>query len=324
MRMLRFTTNALLYMSAMNAGLAYNVPVTGTVKMQAGNQIPLRDPAFRYEHHDRQWALNIDNFRGKWKGSTYWFLRKDDKSFDFSKPSQEIQGSCYEISFPDSETGQWKGSGLRFTNGTKILPLSRATYNSKSICFQFPGKDGNGGVGGQGSRELSNTADPEAKYAHEINFFNQRTRSMILLVYKVQQAEAGHQIILDSVGATPFRCQLGCVVGERKRVGSVPDLLKSLQGWQGERLSFGPQAPLDERRQPSGAFDPLPFTSGGVSAVLPDNLVFAAPDTVPQGRPFDLVLGCLQTDSLFKQVTIAFDAQGELTSWSLDEYRPPS
>ena len=340
--------SAILFLSVLSVGVAYQYSLTRAfpsslfpkscarnggrfssklhtaelLKMQTDVSIPLRDPAFRNEHHDRQWSLNIENFRGKWTGPTYWYIRQDDNKLDFSRPSQEIPGSCYEVSFPDSETGQWKGSGLRFTEGTKILPLSRATYNSKSLCFQFPGKDGNGGVGGQGSRLLSSTIDPAGKYPHEINFFNQRTRSMVLLVYKVRQTDSGPNVVLDSVAATPFRCQFGCSVGERKRVGSVDALLQSLKGWKGDRLSFGPQTPLDERRRPAGEFDPRLFASAAVSAVLQDNLVFAAPEVIPQGQPFDLVLGCLQTDALFKQITIAFDAQGALTQWIFDEYRP--
>jgi hypothetical protein len=117
--MLRFTTNALLYMSAMNAGLAYNVPVTGTVKMQTGNQIPLRDPAFRNEHHDRQWALNIDNFRGKWKGSTYWFLRKDDKSFDFSNHHRKFKEAATKYRFQILRLGNGRALGFALPMGRK-------------------------------------------------------------------------------------------------------------------------------------------------------------------------------------------------------------
>ena len=301
--------------------LARTRTISGSLKLQSPDTVTKRDAAFRGEHHDRQWSLNIENFRGKWSGPTYWYIRNNER-LDLATPANEIAGSCYEVSFPDSETGQWKGSGLRFTNGTKILPLSRATYNSNSLCFQFPGSGGNGGVGGQGARDLSSSINATGKYPHEINFFNQRTRSMIIVVFNLRQLATGSQVFLESVAATPFRCQYGCSIGDRKQLESVGTLLRSLKGWQGERLSFGPHVPLDERRRPSGEFDPRPFASASVSAVLPDNLVLGVPEVVPQGQPFDLVFGCLQTDSLFKQITIGFDEHASLVRWTLDEFRP--
>jgi hypothetical protein len=172
---------------------------------------------------------------------------------------------------------------------------------------------------------MSPSSDAKGKYPHEINFFNRRTRSMIIVVYTIHESPGGPRLLLESVAATPFRCQLGCEVGDRQRLPSVEALTKTLAGWQGQRLSFGPQTPLDERRQPSGAFDPQAFASSpAVSAVLQDNLALAVPEEIVEGAPFRLTFGCLQQEDLFKQVTIAFDTRGALAQWTLDEYRPPA
>ena len=145
---------------------------------------------------------------------------------------------------------------------------------------------------------------------------------MIIVVYTINDSPGGPRLTLESVAATPFRCQLGCKVGDRQRLPSLDQLLRTLEGWQGQRLSFGPQTPLDERRRPSGAFDPKAFTSSAVSAVLQDNLVLSVPEEVVEGRPFRLAFGCLQAEDLFKQITISFDEGGALVQWTFDEYRP--
>ncbi len=145
---------------------------------------------------------------------------------------------------------------------------------------------------------------------------------MIIVVYNINDSPGGPRLTLESVAVTPFRCQLGCEVGDRQRLPSLDQLLSTLKGWQGQRLSFGPPTPLDERRQPSGEFDPKAFTSSAVAAVLQDNLVLSVPEEVVEGTPFRLTFGCLQAEDLFKQVTIGFDERGALVQWTFDEYRP--
>ncbi len=196
------------------------------------------------------------------------------------------------------------------------------------MAWQFPSKDGLGGAGGQGSRVLNSKVDPTGKYPHEINFFHERTRSMIIAIYTIVSAGSGHPpcLQLQSVGVTPFRCALGCAHGERSKLADVPALLSAVRGWRGERLSFGPATPLDERRAAAAPYDPdlspLAPAAGRVAGVLEDNLAFSLPESIPDGLPFQLSFGCLQSPRLFKQIDVAFDAKGHLTAWTFHEYRP--
>ena len=286
--------------------------------------VACRDPAFRGQYFDRQWELTKENFRGKWCGPSYWYIRQG-QDLDLSQPSWQTKDTCYEITFSDSETGQWKGTGLRFTNETLILPLSRSGFNPEQQTFLFPSTNGLGGIGGQTTRLLSRS-EPRSRYAYEINFFNQRTRSMIIPIYTRRDWAGAPQVVLESVGIAAFRCQLGCAIGERPRIDGPAALAARLRGWQGQRLSFGPSTPLDETRRPCGPFDLAAFAPrpGAVTASFPDNIVLSAPEVVPDSEPFEIRAGCLQTDDLFKLVTVSFAAGGNLLAWTFDEFRPPN
>jgi hypothetical protein len=102
------------------------------------------------------WELLRENFRGKWQGNTIWYMKNKGNgnggNMDHHTFIAEMKGSTlpapaliknsqYHIYFLDAETGVWRGTGLRFTSGEKVLPLSRKTYTTESN-FNFQGMGG--------------------------------------------------------------------------------------------------------------------------------------------------------------------------------------
>jgi hypothetical protein len=133
-----------------------------------------------------------------------------------------IKNSQYHIYFLDAETGVWRGTGLRFTSGEKVLPLSRKTYTTESN-FNFQG------MGGQCNVDTNTDS-----FRAELNFFYERSRSMIIAMYYLDSTR--DSLLLDSVCIMicPFRCGLGCAFPlkplQSEARGSVDALLLSLQG----------------------------------------------------------------------------------------------
>ena len=160
---------------------------------------------------DRQWELLKENFRGKWQGNTMWYIKNKGNgnggNLDHQTFIAEMKGatlpapalinkSQYQFYFLDAETGVWRGTGLRFTpEGEKVLPLSRKTYTTESN-FNFQG------VGGRCNVDTSTD-----NFGAELNFFYERSRSMIIIMYCLDSTGT---LLLDSVCIDPFRCGLGC------------------------------------------------------------------------------------------------------------------
>lgn len=152
--------------------------------------------------HDRQWELNRLNFEGRWCGTSRWYERSATGVLDVSEASAVIEGTSYAISFSDSDTGLWDGSGLRFApDGRRQLPLSRATYNRGGQCWQFRGAAGQSSLAVDGQ---------QPRFGHEVNMFWGRSRSMLVLLYAPLGSAPGESPgwRLQSLGVVPFRCGL--------------------------------------------------------------------------------------------------------------------
>ena len=70
---------------------------------------------------------------------------------------------------------------------------------------------------------------------------------------------------------------------------------------------------------------PLVFNSSQLlhndcSAVMPDGLVFSVPSEIPK-QPFSLEIGGLLSAALFQQISIHFDAFGQLMAWERRRFR---
>ena len=289
--------------------LKARLPISSNFRIRQSLQVSM-------DTRSRQWDLFVHNFKGNWVGKTTWYDRDEVKNIlDFDKAS-EIISSRYNIFFADSDSGTWEGSGLRYSNGTKVLPLSRATYNLQGTAWQFPGS---GGLSSLTADHATN------KSMHEVYFFERDFGSMMLVIYNKDLGGKG-RLILKSVGTLPFfrgQDQIHEYQPTPKR--SLKEVLSTVAGWQGSRMSLGPQAPLSEAAASCGTFDPGPYLSAPVTASFEAGLVLAVPEFIDASvGPFEMRFACLQTSSQLKQLVISFDAEGRLTRWTYDVYSAPA
>jgi hypothetical protein len=263
-----------------------------------------------------QWDLFVKNYAGNWVGTTTWYDRDDSGNrINLDRAAEAIE-SRYNISFLDPDNGIWEGSGLRYSNGTRTLPLSRATYNAQGSVWQFPG------VGGLGSLVADENTN---KSMQEVYFFHENNGAMILVIFEKEKTDKGC-LVLKSVGTLPFTKQAGAQaqIKTTSNKRNLREILDFVSGWRGSRMSFSPQTPPSEQAVDCGMFDQSPFLSSTFTASLEGGLVLAVPDIIDTvSRPFEMRFGCLQSSELFKQVTISFDAAGRLAQWTYDAYSPP-
>jgi hypothetical protein len=279
----------------------------------------------RNNHKDKQWDLFVKNYRGDWVGNTTWYDRSQlSKTIDFKSPAEVIE-SRYNISFSDDgESGIWEGSGLRHSNGTRTLPLSRATYNAQGSVWQFPG------AGGLGSTSMDTGGEVGAKRMHEAYFFHDGVGAMILVIYtkSLDENQAG-RLVLQSVGTMPFvqHTGRGSAAPQTHQQSPTLDAAKALhavEGWRGARASFGPRSELTGSPGPCGPFDPRAFAAAPVSVALDGGLVLAVPETIDAAAgPFELRFGCRLSPATFAQVAVSFSAGGALQAWTHDVYSAP-
>ena len=259
-----------------------------------------------------QWTLNRRNFAGHWQGCGHWFERDGADRLDLQRPSRRIDPTTYAISFSDDDHGVWDGSGLAFApGGHATYPISRAKYNAGGGCWQFPG------AGGQSSLGLD--AD-RPRFGHEINLFCGRSRSMLVLLWEPRNGRWR----LQRVGAVGFRCRLSPDPEPARPACGTPEaLLDLVKGWSGERQTLRPQLGVNAEAEDAApvVFDAHQFLHNDCSAVMPDGLVFSVPSEIP-AEPFSLEIAGRLGAELFQQVSIHFDASGQLLAWERRCFRP--
>jgi len=259
-----------------------------------------------------QWTLNRRNFEGNWQGCGHWFERDSSGRLDLKTPCRRIDPTTYVISFSDDDHGVWDGSGLAFApGGQATYSISRASYNAGGGCWQFPG------AGGQSSLGL----DPDRpRFGHEINLFCGRSRSMLVLLW---EPFGGHRR-LQRVGAVGFRClNSSDPEPDRPAFETAEALVAPMQGWSGERQTLRPQPGVNGKVENAAPlmFEPSQLLHNDCSAAMPDGLVFSVPSEIPD-QPFSLEIGGRLGAELFQQISIHFDASGQLKAWERRHFQP--
>ena len=260
---------------------------------------------------DRQWELMRASFDGDWLGTTTWYDRNAN-GIDLNHGMCSPTESRYAIRFSDADTGEWHGTGLRFApGGERRFPLDRHHYNLGHHCWHFPE------TAGQSSLEVGEST---ARAGHEVNFFNGRSRSMLVALY---QRQCDGRMILDSIAATPFRCQRARPDPAREQMQSVDALLSAVAGWRGIEQELRPGLQHGAFVSTKGApeFDANSFCSQDVNGVFADNLICSLPDEMPKGE-FNLQFGCLSNPKSFAHLIIAYDANHKLSRWVERRYQP--
>jgi hypothetical protein len=278
---------------------------------------------------DRQWQLNRQNFEGRWQGPTRWYGRDDQGALDLKNPELELPHSTYTIQFDSPSSGSWHGVGLRFApGGERRIPLSASTYNRSGSCWQFPG------AGGQSSLQVpvsaAAAAGAGARFGHEINLFQGRSRTMLVALWLPQPGAppGARPWRLDQLAVTPFRCSLAPQDPPRPTVGDPRAFLEQLRGWVGERerLEPGRWPEHDAPAQTCEPFEPGGFTTAGLTAAgltagFADGLVACLPEWLPE-TAFTLEVGALLEPNLFTRISLRFNAVGQLEAWERSRYRP--
>ena len=260
-----------------------------------------------------QWTLNRLNFEGCWQGRSEWFGRDRSGALDLVAPQRVIDPTTYAISFSDPDTGVWDGSGLFFApDGHATYAICRSSYNFGGGCWQFPA------AGGQSSLRLNANAK---RFGHEINLFHGRSRTMLVLIWELEEPS---RWCLNAVGAVGFRCRHASTAEpERPKCGTLQELLTPMAGWSGRVERLKPQPGVDGQVEARGIelFRPDQLLRHDCSAVLSDGLVFSVPEQLPQGA-FQLQIGARLAANLFQQISIVFDAEGRLKAWERRSFQP--
>ena len=321
-------------LSLLPANYEWTLPVAGVEPVSRG--LPTTGPQKTDADgaaYDRQWELLKKNFRGKWQAKTVWY-KKDKgeerggklehqtfiaemKGATLPAPVLTIDKTQYHIYFLDADTGVWHGTGLRFTpNGEKILPLSRKSYNDAGKAFLFQG------MGGQCSVDTNLNV-----FATELNFFHERSRSMIIAMYALDSTSG--RLLLDSVGIAPFRCGLGCgfpLKPPQSEVrGNIDNFLQSLRGKMCRRQWRSYTRALDETD--GGELCEFPTSSiqffsdpERVVQLFDDDLVCSIPADIQAGGGCELVFGCFHTPDYAQIVTLTYDTNGKIERYTIEKW----
>jgi len=257
------------------------------------------------------------NFDATWKGRSEWFRKGDAKTLNLSSPTQVKPDTQYDIRFDSDTTGTWTGTGLGLTDEKVVLPLAKEGFNVAPFvdAWIFPG------AGGQSSSRIDCDAP---RVAMETNFFQGRSRSMLVTVYT--PSEAKDAMLLNSVNAVAFRDQRASTKeGERSSSRAIDTLFSSMQGWKGKQIGeYNPRDPPSKLGAPKdiGTFDPATFLRSEECAMFQDNLVMGIPAKLRPSGGCELYVGCQTTPALFQLITYTFDAAGSFATVRYEEFAP--
>ena len=180
-----------------------------------------------------------------------------------------------------------------------------------------------------GSQISSSTSEPV--FAWEANFFCERERSMIIIMYKLLSPEDEY-LEMESVGIAPFRCALehsqsSAPVRHRKNLSS---LLEDLDSMQGKALWRSYQYALDE----DGEMIPVGTKTESVEMLCnptnyPDRLVQSFDDgifcsmplKIRRGSACKVIIGCRHTESFLQVCTVTYSSDGNVDRYHLEQYR---
>ena len=281
---------------------------------------------------DRQWELCKINFCGKWQGRTTWYQKNKGEEHGgklnhssfiaemndvmLPAPVLVIDQVQYHIYFLDADTGVRHGKGLRFTQGEKILPISRKSYNQGGKAFNF--KDS----GGQCSVDTNSNI-----FAAEVNFFYQRSRSMIVVMYALDSTSG--RLLLDSISITPFRCEHWCdfpLKPPQNQVrGTIDGFIRSLEGKSCRRQWRSHTRALDETDGGDLCSYPTESirmfsNSDRVVQLFDDDLVCSIPPDFPAGGACELVFGCFHTPNYGQMVTLTYNSNGKIERYTAEKW----
>ena len=260
---------------------------------------------------DHQWDLMRASFDGDWQGVTSWYGR-DSTGMNLTRGDSDPAGSIYAIRFSDANTGLWHGTGLRFApGGERRFPLFRHSYNLSNNCWHFPD------TAGQSSLEMDGSA---GRAGHEVNFFNGRSRSMLIALYQRREDQS---MVLQSIAATPFRCKRALIDPVRPKPDSMHDVFQAITGWPGieQELRPGQGSENSTQGKSIAGFDAVSFRKYDINGCFLDGLLCSLPECLPEGA-FDLNFGCLLNANSFVHLIIGYDGSHQLVSWVERRYQP--
>jgi hypothetical protein len=314
----------------------FQAPVEGVLPVTQG--IPSTSAPRLFEAsgiaHDRQWNLMQENFRGKWQGDTAWYKRDSGDGNDeltllqFAaylntapiEPTQLIKDSEYHIYMTDADNGIWHGKGLRFAaGGEKKIHISRVKSNESGKAFQFPG---------MGAQISPNTS--ESTFAWEANFFQQRSRSMIIIMYKL--VESSSVLELNSIGIAPFRCGLSIPKNpmkilqsvERRTVAKLFEGVDSMQGtvlWKSYTRALDEIGDKIESMTESMSFFIHPENyPDRFCESFDDDIVCSIPFSINKDGPCKVVTGCRHSKDFLQICTVTYGMDGKVERFQLEKY----
>ena len=209
-----------------------------------------------------------------------------------------------EISFDslDPDTVLWRGRGFRLVPGGERT-YSRASFDKIRRYFLI------GQTGGQCTVDYFKSSS----LVVEINFFYERSRSMIIVFYNKPGSTPG-KIFLDRVCIAPFHCGLGCSFPLKPSQTAVRRSVSTLLAGLSEKTCrmqwMTHSRALDEtdggevHTMPTRSMLLFEDSDSRLVQSFDDDLVCSVSFEVAADQDCELVFGCRHTDNFFQAVTI--------------------
>jgi hypothetical protein len=185
--------------------------------------------------------------------------------------------------------------------------------------------------------QISKSTDEDI-WAWEANFFHNRCRSMMIVMYKLSPTiNEGEPAFLeiDSLGIAPFRDGLECTAPVKEPQSSrrrpITQLLEGIEQMTGKRFWRSYQRALDEdgelipsdRRSEAVLMlqDPQAFPDRMCQS-FDDDLFCSMPRRIARAGPAKVVIGCRHTSSFLQICTVTYSASaGQVDRYELEQYR---
>ena len=305
----------------------WTLPVSGVEPVSRGLPTIKMGTRTTGPDNDKQWELLKKNFRGKFRGIAKWY-KKDKGEGNGGKLEHEAfiaemkasilpnpvivsEDPQYYIYTLDADTLIWHGTEL--SKGDRIIPVYRKTYNNhgRNFCFE--------GLGGQCSTDTKVDL-----FAAEINFFYERSRSMIIPMYTLNSTT--NRLLLETVVITTLRCSFGCNFPfkppQSEVRGKVEDLIKSLKGKKCHRQTMDSAFVLSSGEECEYPTEPIQlfFDSERVVQLFDDDIVCSLPPDIQPGKECELVCGCFHTATYAQIFMLSYNSNGTVEGYMLEKW----
>ena len=228
----------------------------------------------------------------------------------------------------------WRGTTLYYQKGlNNRLDFNNIIYsynitkfsikdNKKNyLNLRLKSNDKLGGVYSIIPKTHNTNIDNNISYISEFNFFQDTTRSLIILNYTYDNFK---NLELTNIKTSALRC--GGIRNYRFRlkilnISNFLDIITKFNYCKTTKIN--PFYPKSREIKYSNVFDYKYFfmNEKRINNIFTDNLIISLPSIIDDYKPFTFIIGCFISSSNYKQININYNYNGILTSLELNEYK---